>query len=190
MICYTIQCDKGHKFEGWFRNSATYDTQAKSGDVLCPECGSIKISKAPMAPAVARSGKIGTETISATEAAAEKAGEKAGEKTGEKATISGKEDGAANLPVAAETNSPAGQPSEKTVHYMGKVREALVEIRRYVEANSDYVGKKFVDEARKIHSGESEERSIYGEASEEEAEELSEEGISVGRIPWVRKTDA
>jgi hypothetical protein len=190
MICYTIQCDKGHKFEGWFRNSATYDTQAKSGDVLCPECGSVKVSKAPMAPAVARSGGVGTETISATEAAVEKAGEKAGEKAAENTTEAGKDNGSANLPVAADTNSPANPPSEKSVHYMGKVREALVEIRRYVEANSDYVGKEFVDEARKIHSGDAEERSIYGEASEEEAEELSEEGISVGRIPWVRKTDA
>jgi hypothetical protein len=58
-----------------------------------------------------------------------------------------------------------------------------------VEKTCDYVGPDFADEARKIHQGEAEPRSIYGEATQEEAESLAEEGIDVGRIPWVPRAD-
>ena len=62
--------------------------------------------------------------------------------------------------------------------------EALYELKKHVEENSDYVGDRFPDEARKIHYGEEEPRSIHGEATPEEAEELVEEGIDFQRIPW------
>jgi hypothetical protein len=62
----------------------------------------------------------------------------------------------------------------------------LSKLRQEVEKNSDYVGEKFPEEARKIHYGETEKRNIYGEASKEEAEELAEEGVEFQRIPWVR----
>ncbi|HEX3862449.1 MAG TPA: DUF1178 family protein [Stellaceae bacterium] len=70
-----------------------------------------------------------------------------------------------------------------------QMRAALVELRRQVETNCDYVGERFAEEARRIHYGEVDPRGIYGEASAEESRELSEEGIEVGRIPWV-STDA
>ena len=64
-------------------------------------------------------------------------------------------------------------------------RAALIaEMRRQIEANSDYVGNEFVAEARKMHLGETEERSIYGEADLEEAKELLEEGIPVLPLPF------
>jgi len=69
-------------------------------------------------------------------------------------------------------------------------RAALVELRRQVEANCDYVGPRFAEEARRIHYGEIDAHSIYGEASEDESRELTNEGISFGRIPWVPPTDA
>ena len=53
MIKYRLQCKKKHEFEGWFSDSATYETQAKRGLVACPDCGSTKVSKAMMAPSVA-----------------------------------------------------------------------------------------------------------------------------------------
>ena len=96
----------------------------------------------------------------------------------------------------AESPAPAGSPAPvtiedaKRVHVMGKIREAMVEMRRHVEKNADYVGPKFADEARKIHHGETRERSIYGEATDAESEALRDEGIEFGRIPWVPKTDA
>ena len=69
-------------------------------------------------------------------------------------------------------------------------RAALVEMRRQVETNCDYVGNRFAEEARRIHYGEIDPRGIYGEANAEESQELTEEGISFGRIPWIPITDS
>jgi len=85
-------------------------------------------------------------------------------------------------PVAAEGAKAAMLPPE--------MRKALLEMRRQVESNCDYVGDKFADEARKIHEGESEARGIYGEATDAEHQELLEDGIEVARIPWVPRGDA
>ncbi|NOX82658.1 MAG: DUF1178 family protein [Alphaproteobacteria bacterium] len=52
MIKYQLICDAEHDFEGWFRDSADYDAQAEDGLVECPACGSEKIRKAMMAPAI------------------------------------------------------------------------------------------------------------------------------------------
>jgi hypothetical protein len=52
MIKFALACDHGHEFESWFPDSASYDEQARRGFVICPECNSHSIAKAPMAPAV------------------------------------------------------------------------------------------------------------------------------------------
>lgn len=71
-----------------------------------------------------------------------------------------------------------------------QMRAALLELRRQVETNCDYVGERFAEEARKIHYGEADPHGIYGEATPEESNELAEEGIKFGRIPWVSPSDA
>lgn len=53
MIRYDLTCDKGHGFDGWFRDSAGYDTQALNGLVTCTVCGSVKVEKQLMAPGIA-----------------------------------------------------------------------------------------------------------------------------------------
>lgn len=52
MIRYALACPAGHAFESWFRSSADFDAQARRGFVCCPECGSPRIEKQIMAPAV------------------------------------------------------------------------------------------------------------------------------------------
>jgi hypothetical protein len=52
MIKYALACEKGHEFESWFPDAAAYDEQARHGLVVCPECGSSRVAKAIMAPAV------------------------------------------------------------------------------------------------------------------------------------------
>ena len=52
MIHYTLVCDQEHVFEGWFRSSEDFDTQAAGGLVACPVCGSVAISRGLMAPNV------------------------------------------------------------------------------------------------------------------------------------------
>jgi hypothetical protein len=55
MIKYALVCENGHGFESWFSNSESYETQARRGLVDCPHCGSTKVQKALMAPAVSTS---------------------------------------------------------------------------------------------------------------------------------------
>ena len=52
MIRFSLICDHDHEFEGWFRSSDDFEKQRKRGLVDCPECGSNKVQKALMAPAV------------------------------------------------------------------------------------------------------------------------------------------
>ena len=52
MIKFTLHCEQAHDFEGWFRNNEDFETQQKRGFVECPVCGSNKVAKALMAPAV------------------------------------------------------------------------------------------------------------------------------------------
>ena len=52
MIRYALGCAEGHAFDSWFPDSAAYDKQRERGLVACPECGSTRVDKAIMAPAV------------------------------------------------------------------------------------------------------------------------------------------
>lgn len=54
MIHYQLRCETGHSFDGWFRDSAAFETQAKGGLVTCPSCGSTEVERALMAPALPR----------------------------------------------------------------------------------------------------------------------------------------
>ena len=140
MIKYSLMCEKGHEFEGWFSSSEDYDVQNKRGFVTCAICGSSEISKTLMAPQVS-----GTRKSS---------------------------DGD-TVPMAQMP--PPQLPAEMV--------EQLRKIKKHVEANSENVGDKFPEEARKIHYGETEERGIYGKASLKEAADLAEEGVNVMPIP-------
>jgi hypothetical protein len=52
MIVFDLSCAEGHRFEGWFGSSDDYAGQRDGGLLACPHCGSLDVSKAPMAPAV------------------------------------------------------------------------------------------------------------------------------------------
>jgi hypothetical protein len=57
VILYRLVCAEGHEFESWFRDSAAYDSQIAQGAVSCPFCHTTQVSKAIMAPHVARGGR-------------------------------------------------------------------------------------------------------------------------------------
>lgn len=80
----------------------------------------------------------------------------------------------ADLPAAASAD-----PSD--------IETAIQKIRKDVEDNSDYVGLKFADEARKMHDGDAPERAIYGEAKLDDAKKLIEDGIPVAPLPFIPK---
>jgi hypothetical protein len=60
MIRYAFLCDVGHEFESWFRDSALCDRQIAEGAFACPHCGSLKVEKAIMAPAIGQPARAPT----------------------------------------------------------------------------------------------------------------------------------
>jgi hypothetical protein len=154
VIRYSLICNTGHEFESWFPNSAAYDKQAKRGLIDCPMCGSTKVEKAIMAPRLARKDKSAPIVAPAEETAAP-----------------------AQAPAEAPTPVAMISPQER------EFRAKLKELRDHLTANADNVGKKFPEVARKMHYGEIEHRSVYGEASSQDAKELHEEGIEFHPLP-------
>jgi len=57
LIRFSLSCDHDHEFEGWFRSSDDFEKQKKRGLIDCPECGSHRVQKSLMAPAVSTSRK-------------------------------------------------------------------------------------------------------------------------------------
>jgi hypothetical protein len=161
MIKYALRCERDHEFESWFKNSAAYDSQRKRGLIACPACGSAKVEKAIMAPRLGRSESADAAPLPAAAAPPP----------------------APSLPVPM----PFAPPGKGTVAIMSpqerELRKKLKELREHIVKNADYVGPRFPEQARKIHYGETEHRSIYGEASPEEAKELHEEGIAFHPLP-------
>ncbi|CAN7701493.1 DUF1178 family protein [Mesorhizobium caraganae] len=68
MIRFALICEHEHEFEGWFRSNDDFDTQKKRGFVDCPNCGSHKVQKALMAPAVSTARKQETIALAMGEA--------------------------------------------------------------------------------------------------------------------------
>jgi hypothetical protein len=160
MIHYQVRCGQDHEFDGWFKDSAAFDKQSKRGLVECPVCGDTHVERALMAPAVPR--KRSTAVAVAQ-------------------------------PPAAPVETPAEAPAAPAVtggRMPAHLRAMLQHLRSEVERSCDYVGPQFAEEARKIHRGESEARGIYGEATQEQSEALADEGIEVGKIPWVPLADS
>lgn len=161
MIRYDLRCSRHHEFDGWFQDSAGFDRLAASGMLECPACGGSDVAKRLMTPAVAR-------------VAVAK-----GRSPGTDPTPA--------LPVAAATPEPVAQAVGGRLP--PQMLAMLQRMRAEVEAKCDYVGPDFASEARRIHRGESDRDGIYGETTEAEAEALADEGIEVGRIPWVPRAD-
>ena len=160
MIRYALAYTEGHEFESWFAGSDAYEAQVARGLVTCPFCGSGKVEKALMAPRVGRSKKGRAAETPAIEPRAE----------------------AAPPAVAAEAEaakSPVAMMSDREREFRAKLKE----LREHLVSNSEHVGARFPEEARRIHYGEVEHRSIYGEASPEEAKALHEEGVAFHPLP-------
>lgn len=81
-------------------------------------------------------------------------------------------------PTAASSQAPATTPALPQ-----ELQAAMLQVVRHVMANTEDVGTKFAEEARKIHYGEADHRNIRGQASREETEALLEEGIDVLPLP-------
>jgi len=96
--------------------------------------------------------------------------------------------GVAKLPSAPRLNLGASEPVAAPKREVmsapnAQLQAAWMELVKQVMSNTEDVGERFAEEARKIHYGESEERGIRGQASKEETQALLEEGIGVLPLP-------
>ena len=66
-------------------------------------------------------------------------------------------------------------------------KSKLLELRKYIEKNFDYVGKDFSKKVREVYYDKKNKKAIYGKTTQKEREELAEEGIDLLSIPWVNK---
>ena len=155
MIQYELACDREHHFDAWFGRSDDFDAQAARGLLSCPHCGSSDISKALMAPSVQTSGRGRKPSSTPAAVSAD----------------------------ATTTTDVAGPVSDGANAELAKAIELVREIGREIRKKSDNVGRRFPEEARKIHYGEVEPRAIVGEATAVEAGELIEEGIAFQPLP-------
>lgn len=57
MIRYRLSCGQEHEFDGWFRDSAAFDLQSRSKDILCPHCGDCDVEKVLMTPGLLSASK-------------------------------------------------------------------------------------------------------------------------------------
>jgi hypothetical protein len=167
MIVFQLTCSDAHEFEAWFRSSDSFEQQRAAGDVECPYCGDVHVMKAPMAPNVVTSRQ--------KSAVREQAETQINDEPG-------------NEPRSQPVNQSKTQPSDQAAEVRARevaeqILRAVGKLRDQVEESTDDVGDKFVDEARRIHYGEAEERGIRGVATDQEASELDEEGIDVFRLP-------
>jgi hypothetical protein len=135
MIVFDLACDNNHSFEGWFGSADDFALQANAGDIACPVCGSVEVTRQLSAPYV-------------------------------------------------KTRSGGNQADESQ---MISVANAAQELRKkfieHVLSNTEDVGHRFPEEARRIFYKETPERAIRGTASSQEVGELKEEGIDVMAIP-------
>ena len=88
---------------------------------------------------------------------------------------------------ATESGGPGGGdagPGTQPKTDVDRLAAAVNSLREFVETNATNVGRDFPEEARRMHYGETEARSIYGQTDLAEARALREEGIPCLRVPW------
>jgi hypothetical protein len=180
MICYQLRCGRGHGFEGWFRGSDAFAEEVRR--LTCPICDDRSIEKAIMAPAVLLRGS-----------AAEPDPSHAAPQSDEQAEVAptssaGSASGAAVSPSLPAPVAAVPKPAPDR-QQLAQALTLMRKLQAHVEANFENVGRRFAEEARKIHLEESEPRGIYGEASPEEVRSLEEDGIAVAPLPRLPKLD-
>ena len=161
MKVLNLQCSQQHSFEGWFAS------QLARGLVECPMCCDSTVQKMPSAPRL----NLGAHQArgSGFESGLQKISESA----------SSSELARQQSPLAKSTIGATDVPPS---HSSAEQAELFTALRQMV-ANTEDVGDRFAHEARAMHCGDSQARSIRGTASAREAQELLQEGIDVLPLP-------
>ena len=156
-------CTLGHTFEGWFGSEDDFLSQQARQLVQCPMCGDATVVRRPSAPRLNLSAARGDAPPPAA-----------------------MPQQAATAP-AASGSMPAHRghelPKERGAEVTAAVQAALVQAVREVLQNTEDVGERFTEEARRMHYGESQARGIRGQATPEQCADLHDEGIEVFALP-------
>jgi len=161
MKVLNLQCSHQHSFEGWFASEDDFQSQLSRGLVECPLCADKSVQKLPSAPRLNLGGRQDRD-VSTKHAPTSTA-------------VANVQDSPGGRDVTAVTGMPAGANEVQQAAFLRALRHVL--------ANTEDVGTRFADEARRMHYGEQEARSIRGQTSVREAVELLEEGIEVMPLP-------
>lgn len=154
---FDLQCELGHVFEGWFSSLENYDAQQAAGLLNCPVCDNRQITRKLSAPRL-NMGRVKEEPTS--------------------------ESGAGQ--VAASGSSIGGKAHSVAapgIEQLAQLQAQVMRHMRQIVRNTEDVGSDFVQEARRMHEGEIEERAIRGTATSQERESLARDGIAVMPIP-------
>ena len=166
MKVLNLQCTHHHSFEGWFASEDDFQTQLSRDLIECPMCESTRIEKMPSAPRL----NFGAHRSRADPS---KSTSDAGPASHTDTPI-----GDSHPPPSTDI-ALAQAPSKGDIGGQADFLKAL----RHLVANTEDVGRRFADEARRMHYGHIQTRSIRGRASPREAVELLEEGIEVMPLP-------
>ncbi len=155
MKVLNLQCGNRHSFEGWFRSDDDYSTQLERGHIECPMCADHAISKLPSAPRLNLHSSRG----------------------------SGEAPAQAEASAAPSTEASAAHSQTVNAPTAADLQAAWLRTVRHLMANTEDVGPRFAEEARRIHYGEEPNRGIRGQATPQERQALQEEGIETMSVP-------
>ena len=160
MKVLNLRCSRQHSFEGWFGSEDDFQSQLIRGLIECPLCADRGIQKMPSAPRLNFGGHQARDSDSSSQSQT-----------------------TPSVSTAVALLSSAPLELGRTDGINSAAQAAFLKALRQVVANTEDVGQRFADEARRMHYGEAEARSIRGQASAREAVELLEEGIDVMPLP-------
>ena len=155
-----LQCAEQHLFEGWFASEDDFQSQLARKLVQCPLCNDSAVVKMPSAPRLNFGGHAAP-------------------------VITRNDADITNSTAQGAPSEPASRALVTTSEGKGSAEQQALFLKalRHVVANTEDVGDRFADEARAMHYGDVEPRSIRGQTTQREAIELLEEGIDVMPLP-------
>lgn len=173
MIKYQLICDESHEFEAWFSNSSAFADQVKSGYVTCPFCDSSDVRRALMAPNLNSPKTRKNPELPALPKAEDVAKE-----------IAPQQAVANQTPAKEAQDNPLAKlsPADQAA-MVGTAMNVLRDMHKRVKKDFTNVVEKFADEARAMHYGDKDQTPIYGTTTQDEREELEDEGIIYHHLP-------
>lgn len=154
MVIFELECARKHRFEGWFKDAKSFETQSKHGLVECPVCCAKRVMRVPSGCHMGATEKLVNTHRTDTDKA----------KT------------STDMTPKQKIDAPAKTAQVDPIIF-------LKALHHYVKTNSKDVGEKFADTAIKMHRNEIPAESISGTANADQIQRLDEEGVSYVPVP-------